>query len=615
MLRKNLFIYFLAIFLFNQLILSSISPPSLTLGFNHSDIIPYYITFTEENFKPSENNRLDALLAGFYIETDLDPIHSGEIIDWGNGEISWIIKITSPGAPSLAVFINQLDLSPDSRISVYPENNPKSSYTIFESQINSDIISFPVMNDETIIVEYTEKSDGEGKIKGFFVICDIMVIHRGLNFIYNSRAAGTSGECQVNINCSPEGDNWQDQKRSVAKMIMRVGDRAYLCTGSLVNNTNYDGTLYFLTAYHCAGDASEFDKSRWQFYFDYERLECENSEEPNYILITGCTQKSKGYLDGGSDFQLLLLNTAFIPEWKPYFNGWDRNEDGSFSGVCIHHPDGDAKKISTYNTKTISITPIIDNEKMAEGSAWQTYWVATDNGFGVTEGGSSGSPLYNSNGLIIGTLTGGISDCNNSNSFDVFGKFNFHWDKNGTNANSQLQPWLDPNDFGITTLAGYASYINYYNVTFFITNNWDMPLSNVKIKIVETNSSAITDIDGKATILLPEMTVNFELTHSKYFLKPGEISITGDTLVPKITMNEDIMYVLLFPNPFTNQINIANAKDVKRIKIYNFMGHFIKEFEINNNISIDVNFLKRGLYLFITEDIKGKKKSFRLLKQ
>src|SRR5690606_5621165 len=58
---------------------------------------------------------------------------------------------------------------------------------------------------------------------------------------------GSSGACQVNVNCA-EGTNWQDEKKGVA-MILVDGNR--LCTGSLINNTCNNGELYFLTADHC----------------------------------------------------------------------------------------------------------------------------------------------------------------------------------------------------------------------------------------------------------------------------------------------------------------------------------------------------------------------------
>jgi hypothetical protein len=73
------------------------------------------------------------------------------------------------------------------------------------------------------------------------------------------------------------------------------------------------------------------------------------------------------------------------------------------SAVGIHHPSGDIKKISFENQPLISTT---------FGSCPpNSHWGVTDWDLGVTEGGSSGSPLYDQNHLIIGQLHGGASAC------------------------------------------------------------------------------------------------------------------------------------------------------------------------------------------------------------
>ena len=55
------------------------------------------------------------------------------------------------------------------------------------------------------------------------------------------------------------------------------------------------------------------------------------------------------------------------------------------SGVGIHHPDGSAKKISTYTSNLSSTT----YNGGAFNAHWNVYWTSTTNGHGVTEGGSS----------------------------------------------------------------------------------------------------------------------------------------------------------------------------------------------------------------------------------
>ena len=263
---------------------------------------------------------------------------------------------------------------------------------------------------------------------------------------------GDAQSCQVNINCSPEGDNWQVQKRGVARISFREGSAWYLCSGTLINNTANDGTPYFLTAYHCGGDATAADRNVWQFYFNYERPGCPNTGTPPDNVITGCTYKAGGDISGGSDFQLLLLSSSPSLSWNPYYNGWSKSTTASPSGVGIHHPSGDAKKISTY-TQTLTTGSWSGGMSSAH---WVVKWAQTTNGWGVTEGGSSGSPLFDNNKRVIGTLTGGNSDCSNqSTATDYYGKFSKHWDANGTSNDKKLQPWLDPLGTNPTTLDGY----------------------------------------------------------------------------------------------------------------------------------------------------------------
>ena len=72
------------------------------------------------------------------------------------------------------------------------------------------------------------------------------------------------------------------------------------------------------------------------------------------------------------------------------------------------------------------------------------YWTSTINGFGVTEGGSSGSPIFDQNKRVVGQLSGGSSSCFNTNYSDLYGKMSENWNNNGNNNGSQLAPWLDP---------------------------------------------------------------------------------------------------------------------------------------------------------------------------
>ena len=148
--------------------------------------------------------------------------------------------------------------------------------------------------------------------------------------------------------------------------------------------------------------------------------------------MVGCTRKASTPVENGSDGLLLLLNDEIPDDYNVFFNGWDRSNMLSLSGVGIHHPSGDYMKISTYgNYPTESIT--WRNSDVGKTGATNAHWNATFdatlNGHGVTEGGSSGSPLFNSKGLIIGTLSGGSSSCELPEGLNLYGKLYYHWNK------------------------------------------------------------------------------------------------------------------------------------------------------------------------------------------
>lgn len=170
--------------------------------------------------------------------------------------------------------------------------------------------------------------------------------------------------------------------------------------------------------------------------------------------MVGATKKAAaggaGYL---SDFKLLLINESVPDSYNPYFVGWNISNEASTEGVTIHHPQGDIKKISTY------ITPLLStNWSGVPNTHWKVIWAETETNWGVTEGGSSGSPIFNDLGQLLGQLTGGDASCNYLTGPDYYGKFWYSWDQCGNVDSTQLRPWLDPDNSGITALNG-ASFV------------------------------------------------------------------------------------------------------------------------------------------------------------
>lgn len=261
----------------------------------------------------------------------------------------------------------------------------------------------------------------------------------------------SSGSCMVNIRCS-EGENWTKQKNGVARMLIPVDNSLYTCTGTLVNNTLQNKKPYFLTANHCIDILNTKDFEDIIFDFNYEKISCNSNINALYQTLVGSSLIATSPSLNGSDFALLLLQDTVPSFFNPYFNGWNNMELENNSGVAIHHPQGDVKKISTYTTKLSSVT-INDG---ISNAFWRVNWTRTSNGFGVTEPGSSGSPIFNSDGLVIGALSGGTASCTNLNGFDAFGKFSYFWDKSGVGNTKRLNTWLDPTNTGVKFLQGLS---------------------------------------------------------------------------------------------------------------------------------------------------------------
>ena len=386
---------------------------------------------------------------GQSIETEIDFIKEGTWDTLENGNRICRMMISSEGAQALGLYYNQFWLPFGTSLFVYDQKQ-KQLVGAFTSENNNEsgLFATEMILGESLILEYNEEARVTEKAQ--IKLSEVAYIYRGVEAFAESY--NTSSSCHVNVNCS-EGDNWQDQKRGVARILLKEGNQYGWCTGSLVNNARQDFEPYFLTADHCGQNATPSDYNQWIFYFNFEANGCSNPvSTPSYNTITGCQKVSNGGNAGvsGSDFKLLLFNSAVPLAYNVFFNGWSSANVVSNTGVCIHHPAGDTKKISTYNTSLITA----GWNGSQYNSHWRVYWVNTANGFGVTEGGSSGAPLFDSLGNIVGTLTGGGATCTNSYLPDYFGKFSYSWESNGTLASNHLREWLDPDSLGITALQG-----------------------------------------------------------------------------------------------------------------------------------------------------------------
>ncbi|RKX19193.1 MAG: hypothetical protein DRP35_08105, partial [Candidatus Zixiibacteriota bacterium] len=302
---------------------------------------------------------------------------------------------------------------------------------------------------------------------------------------------GQTGSCNVDVVC-PQNAGWENQTNAVARLVLGGG----LCSGSLLNNTAQDGTPYFLTANHCIGEPY----ANWVFNFNYEVATCGSGTDPfpgsfnnsSMHSVSGCTLRATagdGEYGNSDTLDFCLVEMSSLPpaSYNPYLAGWDHSGTIPDSTHGIHHPIGDVKKMWVDRDP-----PTVTSYT---GYDANTHWWVHDYEVGVTEGGSSGSPIFDQNHRVIGDLTGGAAACGNVVD-DFYEMFSHSWEDYPAQPRTHLKPWLDPTNSGVTTLDGMDPYNTGTVTANFIGTPLSIPVgSTVTFTDQSTPTGSITSWD------------------------------------------------------------------------------------------------------------------------
>jgi PKD repeat protein len=426
------------------------------------------------------------------IPVDLDIANSGVWTKLPDGQHVWQLEITAENALALLLYYDRFIIPEGCRLFIYNSDHSKilGAYT-YKTNTKEAEFATEFVGGDKIIIEYVSPSLPDGnplipqlKISGVAYGYNHL---RGQTGEISLKSRWDSEACMINVNC-PEGDNWQDQKKGVARILTPAeGGYVSLCSGTIVNNTarNYDPL--FLSAHHCFEGMTTAQLNQTIYYFNYEWPGCEKlNTDPACPTLVGAQMLVDVGIQGGSDGALLRLNNPIPESYGVYFNGWDRRNIAATSGVGIHHPGGDVKKISTYTTTATSASWQSQEGIGASNAHWNIRFSATTSGFSVTQGGSSGSPMFNQNGLVVGSLTGGNSSCSYQNGQNLYGKLWYHWDQ-GT---QKMKQYLDPINSEEEFIEG--EYEDSRRVKAdFLTGSNKMYVSQ-KINVTNTSKNAVT---------------------------------------------------------------------------------------------------------------------------
>jgi V8-like Glu-specific endopeptidase len=233
----------------------------------------------------------------------------------------------------------------------------------------------------------------------------------------------TSNLCSYNASCienagCTSSSEVADATKAVGHMQYVDGQYLYVCSGGLISNDS--GRPYFLTANHCI--STNTVASTLETYFFYE-IACgdtcpEQWSKPNTAYTLGATVASTNET---GDYTLLELDEP-APAGTIML-GWDATDIANANGTMLYrisHPSGAPQAYSTHE---------IEDSYGSCGGSWPIPdWIYSQDVTGATEGGSSGSPVLNGNGQIVGQLSGACGSnlndvCDEINNRTVDGAF------------------------------------------------------------------------------------------------------------------------------------------------------------------------------------------------
>jgi hypothetical protein len=413
-------------------------------------------------------------------KTGVNPGVAGE--EWilhADGWRSFAVSVASLRAKALRLHLEFLRLEHGARLVIYNPIDRELPPLVVEAgdvPASRELWTGTLFGDRAVVEAQIPPGVEPGAVE--FRIAELSHLYASSESIGKLESS-----CQRDVACY--GD-YRRYGSGVARMAFIDQGNTYVCTGALIAGAK--GGNYFLTAHHCIRNQDL--ASTIELFWFYEAEGCGGAvPELNQVPVTR----------GGAELlaSSLASDAAFLRLRQKPPGGANPLEWSTAAPqtndlvICIHHPEGTQKRLSRgglYGT---------------DPAYWGVQWTA-----GATEDGSSGSPLLNARGQVIGQLDGGYhgpgSSCANPSAPDQYGRFDVTY--------QVIQPWLS----GKSSPGGFAAANATYNGLIYDPGTGIGPDKSGYFTLRTTSSGKVTgklmlrgvssafngsiDVSGQATL-------------------------------------------------------------------------------------------------------------------
>lgn len=374
-------------------------------------------------------------------------ILADDVATLADGTATWGVAFRSEGAKSMSLCLEDISLPAGGSLTV-SDTLGETCSEVWVGPGSSRAMT-PTVFSDAIVLRYAGPARPQPRFRivgancGFRSPTPSAWGNKSTPGDYNSSAS-----CEVPVACKEDMASVSALRRGVCRLIL---NGRFFGTGTLVNNTAQDRAPLVVTAAHVVGSSQ---LTACEALFGFEEPTCANDRElynRGTETIVGGTLAA---FDAETDMAVIRLPQTPSLTSRPYWMGWSRTAVAPTDGdvVCVHHPYGDAKKISVSSAAAPSATYTGDQNATGGDFAPSSHWFISRWSIGATEGGSSGAPLMTAGGKLIGSLTGGAATCRNPVQ-DYFWMFSKAW-----NASSDGYPTLcaalDPGGMDPEALGG-----------------------------------------------------------------------------------------------------------------------------------------------------------------